>query len=532
MTDDRMHDRLANRVNGMPGRHALALACLATLLAGCTALGPDYQRPDVPLPQAWRSELPNARDVVNTAWWEGLGDPALDALITEAIDANKDLQLATLRVEQFDARLQITRADGRPQIGYGASAQRKRYSEELPRPLFTVNDDPVGPVLKAPINTPYQNTFELSGNFSWELDLWGRVRRAREAATADAMASEDARRAMMLTVVTSVATSYVQLLALDHQLELAQQAEKNRSDALTLIQKKYEGGAASQLDVAKAKAALYDVAGAVPDLERQVAELENATSLLLGRNPGPVKRSTLLALKLPPIPAGIPSDILERRPDVMEAEQNLVSANAKIGVAKAEYFPTISLTALLGLGSTDVDTLLQRSAGTGAVGAGLLGPIFSGGRIKGDIREAEAVQKQMSVTYQQTVQTALREVEDALVFRAKSGEIAAAGAQQLAALRDALQLSSARYEGGQSSYLDVLDAQQELYEAQDEQVGRDRDTYLALVSIYKAMGGGWMVAQDQARAAKAADTAADNAVVPAPAAAAQASTETRPDSSK
>lgn len=496
---------------------AAALACTATL-AGCAGLGPDYQRPAVPLPQTWRSDLPNAKDVVNTDWWEGLGDPALDALIREAIDANKDLQLATLRVEQFDARLLITRAEGRPQIGYRAGAERRRYSEEQPA------------VLRPGVN-PYQNAFELGGNFSWELDLWGRVRRAKEAARADVMASEDARRAMMLTVVTSVATSYVQLLALDHQLELARQAQENRSDALTLIQKKYEGGAASQLDVARAKAALYDVSGAVPDLERQVAELENATSLLLGRNPGPIKRSTLLALKLPPIPAGIPSDILERRPDVMEAEQNLVSANAKIGVAKAEYFPTLSLTALLGLGSNDVENLLQRSAGTGSVGAGLLGPIFSGGRIKGDIREAEAVQKQMLVTYQQTVQTALREVEDALVFRAKSGEIATAGEQQLAALRDAVRLSDARYEGGQSSYLEVLDAQQDLYEVQDKQVGRDRDTFLALIAVYKAMGGGWMVAQGQPSGAMAAP-AAETQARQAQAQGAQASTETRPDPSK
>ena len=507
---------------------AASIAC-AMALTGCVTLGPDYQRPDVPLPQTWRSDLPNAKDVVNTEWWKGLGDPALDALIAEAIDANKDLQLATLRVEQFDAKLLITRADGRPQVGYSASAQRKRYSEELPRPIRNPGQ---GPSLPLEIEGPYQNAFELGGNFSWELDLWGRVRRAREAASADVMASEDARRAMMLTVVTSVATSYVQLLALDHQLDLAQQAEKNRSDALALIQKKYEGGAASQLDVARAKAALYDVAGAVPDLERQVAELENATSLLLGRNPGPVKRSTLLALKLPPIPAGIPSDILERRPDVMEAEQNLVSANAKIGVAKAEYFPTISLTALLGLGSTEQYNLFQRSAGTGSVGAGLLGPIFSGGRIKGDIREAESVQKQMLVTYQQTVQTALREVEDALVFRAKSGEIATAGEQQLVALRDAVRLSDARYEGGQSSYLEVLDAQQDLYEVQDKQVGRDRDTFLALIAVYKAMGGGWMVAQDQPHAVAAASTAADTQAQQARAQGAQPSSETRPDSSK
>ena len=502
-------------------RGGALLACaLATALTGCVTLGPDYQRPDVAMPQAWRTGLPNARDVVNTQWWQGLGDPALDALISEAIDANKDLQLATLRVEEFDAKLGIARAEGRPQVGYNALAQRKRYSQEQPGP-GSRNDD--GSFEKA----TNQNAFEVGTNFSWELDLWGRVRRAKESARADVMASEDARRAMMLTVVTSVATSYVQLLALDHQLDLAQQAAKNRGDALALVQKKYEGGAASKLDVAKARAAMYDVAVAVPDLERQVAELENATSLLLGRNPGPIKRSTLLAMKLPPVPAGIPSDILERRPDVMEAEQNLVSANAKIGVAKAEYFPRISLTGMLGLGSTQVDTLLQRSAMTDSIGASLLGTIFSGGRIKGDIRASEAVQKQMLVKYQQAIQTALREVEDALVFNAKAGEIANAGSQQLAALRDAVQLSEARYDGGQSSFIDVLDAQQDLYDAQDQQVGRDRDTYLALISIYKAMGGGWMVAQEQRDAAGANNTATQ-----APASAPQASTETRPDSSQ
>lgn len=510
MIEGRMRG-IPEKRHGKSARGGVALACaLAAALSGCVTLGPDYQRPGVDMPQAWRTGLPNARDVANTEWWKTLGDPALDALVSEAIDANKDLQLATLRVEEFDAKLQVARADGRPQVGYGATVERRRYSEERPA-LFREGVDPL------------QDAFEVGGNFSWELDLWGRVRRAKESARADVMANEDARRAMMLTVVTSVATSYVQLLALDHQLDLARQAQKNRGDALALVEKKYEGGAASKLDVAKARAAMYDVAVAVPDLERQVAQLENATSLLLGRNPGPIKRSTLLALKLPPVPAGIPSDVLERRPDVMEAEQNLVSANAKIGVAKAEYFPTISLTGLLGLGSNDVDTLLQRSAMTDSIGASLLGSIFSGGRIKGDIRASEAVQKQMLVKYRQTIQTALREVEDALVFNAKAGEIASAGTQQLAALREAVQLSEARYEGGEASFIDVLDAQQDLYQAQDKQVGRDRDTYLALISIYKAMGGGWMVAQDQARATAAT-------AKPAPAAAANASTKTRPDS--
>lgn len=470
------------RVRGI----ALACAAAATLLSGCTTLGPDYVRPDVPLPQAWRSELVDAKDVVNTAWWHAFGDPALDALIQTSIDANKDLMLATLRVEQFDAHLQISRADRYPQVGYDVSAERRRYSEERP-------------VLLPRGLEPLQNAFELGTTLSWELDLWGRVKRANESALADLMASEDARRAVMLTVVTSVATSYIQLVALDRELALARETHDNRGKALLLVQDKYEGGAATRLDVAQAKAAVYEVAVEIPELEGQVAMLENAMSVLLGRNPGPIERSSLATLALPPVPQGIPSDVLSRRPDVLEAEQALISANARIGVAKAQYFPTISLTGLLGLGSNDLDNLLQSSARTGSIGAGLLGTIFDGGRIKGDIRETEAIQKQMLVEYQQAVQTALREVEDALVFRAKAGEVAAMGKQQVDALRDALELSDLRYDGGQSSYLDVLDAQQELYEAQDQQVSRRRDTYLALVAIYKAMGGGWMVAQDQER---------------------------------
>ena len=405
-----LHKASARTARGV-ARVALAGA-LASVLSGCVTLGPDYQRPDTVLPQTWRTDLPNARDVVNTDWWKGLGDPSLDALVDEAIAANKDLQLATLRVEEFDAKLQVTRADGRPQVGYSASGQRKRFSEELPRPLsperhYTPPYFTVG--------TPYQNSFELGGTFSWELDLWGRVRRAKEAASADVMASEDARRAMMLTVVTSVATSYVQLLALDHQLELARQAEKNRGDVLALVQKKYEGGAASQLDVAKARAALYDVSGAVPELEREVAQLENATSLLLGRNPGPIKRGTILALKLPPVPAGIPSDILERRPDVMQAEQDLVSANAKIGVAQAAWFPDLTLSAQGGYRSGQWAQWLTAPFNFWSLGPSLALTLFDGGARQAQVDQARAAYDAQVAAYRLTVLTAMREVEDYLV---------------------------------------------------------------------------------------------------------------------
>ena len=462
----------------------LALACIAAVAAGGCTLGPAYQRPDVPLPPAWHTAPFDAQDVANTAWWERFGDPQLDRLVAEAIEGNKDLQLAALRVEQFEARLKISRSESYPQATYEASAAHQRYSEERPV-LLPARIDPI------------QDAFQLGTTISWELDLWGRVRSANEAARAELLATEEAQRGVMLTVVANVATSYFQLRALDRQLELALQSLKNRNQALGLAETRYDGGAATRIDVARAQAAVHEVAVAIPDLERQVAQLEHALSILLGRNPGPVDRSRADTPALPPVPAGVPSDVLARRPDVVEAEQALIAANARIGIARAEYFPRISLTGMLGLGSDDLGNLLQHSATTGSIGAGLLGTLFSGGRIAGDIRESEAVQRQMVVKYQQAVQAALRDVEDALSFRAKAGEAARRGEEQITALQDVARLSQVRYEGGQASYYEVLDAQRQLYAAEQQQVQRRRDTYVSLVSVYAAMGGGWMVDQQK-----------------------------------
>lgn len=444
-----------------------------------------------------------AINIADSAWWEAFGDADLDGLIKGAIDANKDLLLATLRVKQFDARLQISRAAGYPQADYRTSADRQRYSRE--RPL---------------LGEPVQNAFQIGTSISWELDLWGRVRSANEAALADLLATREARRGVMLTVVTNVATSYFQLLALDKQLELAWQTLRNRNKALGLSETRYSGGSGTRLAIAESQASVYEVSVAIPEIERQIRLLENSISLLLGRNPGAIQRHRIESLALPPIPQGVPSDVLTRRPDVLQAEQNLISANALIGVAKAEYFPTISLTGALGFGSDDLSRLLTHSAGTGSIGAGLLGSIFSAGRIQGDIRQTEAVEMQMVVEYQQAVQTALREVEDALDFRVKADEIAATGRQQVDSLQDVVRLANARYEGGQTSYLEVLDAQRQLYSIEDQQVQRQRDTYLSLISVYKAMGGGWMDAQDKLRATEAPGKAvtmapATNSHVPA-----------------
>jgi outer membrane protein, multidrug efflux system len=494
-----MKIRTTHPINRPWQRAVLALVA-AACVAGCTTLGPDYQRPETALPAAWRAEITNGADLANTDWWQGFGDPDLDKLIDAAIDANKDLALALLRTEEFDAHLQVSRAANYPKVGYAVSASSERRSQERPNGL-------------QPGASPDVANYELSTTFSWELDLWGRVKRSNEAALADLMSTQEARRGVMLTVVGNVATAYVQLLELDTRLDFAQRALKNREDALELQDRKWRGGSTTRLAVEQARAAMEISAAEIPFVERDIATLENALSGLLGRSGGKIQRRQLDALALPQMPAGVPADVLTRRPDVMAAEQSLIAANARIGVAKTEYFPTISLTAALGLGADDTRWLWAKTARTGNVGGSVVGTILSFGRIEGDIRAAEAVQKQTVVQYQQAVLTALREVDDALVSRTKAGQREAALGRQVGALQEVAKLSRLRYEGGQSTLMEVLDADLKVFTAQGTQAIGRRDTLLALVSVYKAMGGGWMLDQEQRRApaAPAADLQAQAA---------------------
>lgn len=468
------------------GRMAVMAAVLAVSFAGCAPMGPNYQRPDVPLPKAWRGEQVDAADVVDTAWWEAFGDADLSALVKAAIDANKDLLIATYKVEQFSAKLAVSKAASYPQLGYNLGRSRHVRSEEQPALLAVTRE-------------PDYNNYELNLTLAWEIDIWGRIARANDAARAELLSSEEARRAVMLQVVTNVADGYVQLLARDRQLAFARQVLANRQQAAALLDAKFKGGSATEIEAKKAVAAVDEAQAAIAPIERDIARTENALAALLGRNPGPVQRRSLEVLKLPPVPAGLPSDLLLRRPDVVAAEQTLVAANAMIGVAKGAYFPTVSLTGALGLASDHLRWLNSRDARQWNLGAGLVGTLFSAGRIESDIRAAEAVRKQMAETYLQSVQTALREVEDALVSRGKAGEQVAALRRYVQSLQEVSQLTRQRYEGGQSTYLDVLDAERQLLAAQDRQTQGLRDQYSALVSVYKAMGGGWMVEQDKSR---------------------------------
>jgi multidrug efflux system outer membrane protein len=467
----------------------IGLACIvAAGLAGCV-LGPDYQRPQVPLPTAWHGDMTNAADVANTAWWQGFGDTHLGALIQEALEANRDLRIAAYRVEEYDSRLEVTSSQDYPQANYAIGGQRIHRSQEIPE-LMRIG---------APVA---YNQFNVGVNVSWEIDLWGRVKRANEAARAQLLSTEAARRAVMLSVVSGVATSYVELLGLDQQLMLARQTLKDRHDEVDLLTKKYKGGSATKLSVQKADALVAETEALIPDIERQITVLEDALSVLVGRNPGPIARGSIEHFTLPPVPQGVPSDVLLRRPDVQAAEQTLVAANANIGLAKTEYFPTISMTGMLGLASDDLRWLGAKTARTGELDRNIVGTIFNAGRVEGDVRQAEAVHKEMLETYLKTVQTALQEVEDSLAFRAKSVERVSAYNRRLKALQDVSRLSRMRFEGGEATYLEVLDADRDVFEAQSQLAQGRRDEFLALVAVYKAMGGGWMAEQDKLRAAK------------------------------
>jgi multidrug efflux system outer membrane protein len=422
-----------------------------------------------------------AADLANTAWWENFEDPVLNDLIQIALHENKDLRIAAFHVEQFNARLGVNRADFYPHFGYGVSATRDKFSENRPIPL------PRG-------TSRTNNTYEISANASWELDIWGRIRRSSEAARADLLSAEENQRAVIMTLISDVATSYVQLLSLDKELDISKRTVQSREESLRRFESKYAGGAISALELAQVRSLYEEVASAVPAQERQIALLENSLSILLGRNPGPIMRDRSLdTLSVPPVPMGIPSDILVRRPDIRQAEQDLIAANARIGVAKAQYFPTISLTGLFGYASTELSNLRDSASSFGTAGGAAVGQIFSGGRISGQVRETKAIQQQLLVKYLQTIQTAFREVEDALISHQKFGEQLDIENRRVRALQDYARLAHKRYEGGYSSYLEVLDAERTLYDAEITQAEMRRVLYSALIAIYKTMGGGWPV---------------------------------------
>ena len=464
-------------------RLALA-AAVAAFAAGCT-VGPDYSRPDVTSPDKWRIDYPQAADVANTRWWEQFNDPALNQLIDTALRENRDLLIAAARVDQFVGQLTVVRSQFYPQIGYSADASRNRASRVGQPPL-------------APGADPYYTLYQGALSAQWQIDLFGRVRRQSESAQAQVYASEQGRRGVILTLVTSVAASYIALRALDKQLEIARATAKNYADTARIFDLRFKGGVVSEVELAQVESQYQQALAAIPALEQQIAAQENLISILMGRNPGPIPRGKAVGeFALPGIPADLPSALLERRPDILQAEQTLVAANASIGAAKALYFPTLSLTGLLGSVSTAFGDFLTGPATAWTVAAGLTGPIFTFGQIEGQVQNAEAFQREALANYQQVILNAFRETNDALTGTVKKREESAAQTKRVAALRDYARLSRLRFDNGYAGYLEVLYAENELFSAELAAVRSQADAYTQVVNVYKAVGGGWVNEAEQ-----------------------------------
>lgn len=454
----------------------LVAAALAAAWGGGCTVGPEYRRPALSVPDRTRGQAgaAEAASLADLAWWSLFRDDALKSLVDEALEKGYDVRLAAWRVEEARANAGIARSERYPQAEVDGGWSRSRQSN------FVV------PGAK-PMN---QAQVDLS--VSWEIDLWGRVRRLDEAARARYLASEDARRGVLLSLLSEVATDYFQLRALDRQLEIATRTRDAFQGSYDLFNRRLEGGAASALETSSAEASLASIASRVPDLERLIFAKENEIAVLLGRGPGPIARGAALDEQfLPPeIPPGLPSDLLERRPDLREAEQQIVAANADVGVAVAELFPRISLTGAAGGIAPGVSHLFGDGR-TWSMGAGLLAPIFQGGRLRQQRRAAVARWEQARVQYEQTVTQAFAEVSTALVAYQKLAEVERELARAVAADEKAVSLSNQRYVSGLSDYLEVLQAQQQMLAAENALAQTRLDRLTTLAVLYKALGGGW-----------------------------------------
>ena len=463
-----------------------ALLLAALLLPGCL-VGPDYHRPDVEVPAEWRTGPGGPTSLGELAWWEVFNDPTLQELIRSALVANRDVQVAVGRVFEARAQLGVARAALGPQLGAGASyANTRPYSENS----FFVRSFPSTP--SGPI-VPEGDDYRASVDLTFELDLWGRLRRGTEAARAELLANEDNWRAILTTLVADVARTYFDLLELDRELEIARRTLATREASLDLQRRRAAQGLATQLDVHRADAEVAVAAATVRDVERRIAQTENGLNVLLGRNPGPVRRGASLdAQRLPPeIPAGLPSALLERRPDIRQAEGHLVAANARIGEAKAAFFPRISLTGMFGVESVSLSDLFTGGSKVWSAGPTMTVPIFTAGRISNTVKAREAQERQAVAQYLQTIQQAFREVDDALISHRQLRGIRADRERRVTALGQAVILANLRYERGLATYLDVLDAQRQLFQAELELTSTTRDQLTAVVQVYKALGGGW-----------------------------------------
>jgi multidrug efflux system outer membrane protein len=460
--------------------YRLVVILSLAIFGGC-AVGPNYQRPAIETPPAYRfAPIEATNSFADLPWWQVFQDSVLQDLVRTALTNNYDLKQAVARVEQARQQAVVARAPLFPQIGYGGGIGRGRNA------LLNT---------PSPMDGATKSSAAINLNLAWEIDFWGRIRRLSEAARAQYLATEEARRGVTITLVSDVATAYFQILDLDQELAIQRAATNAYTGTLRIFSERLTNGVASKLETDRAAAALANAAAVIPQLELQRAATENQISVLLGRNPGPVACNSLTnqAQVAPEIPPGLPSQLLQRRPDVLATEQSLIAANASIGANLANFFPQIGLTTFMGKVSPELSAFTAGSANMWNVGGTLAGPLFQGGQLRAQYRAAKAKFDETRAAYQQNVLTALQEVSDALISKQKLAEIRVYDEQAVVALTSSVALATERYLNGKSSYYEVLQAQQELYPAQRAQVQTQVSELVSVVQLYKALGGGWQL---------------------------------------
>jgi len=460
----------------LSARNALATV-LVSATVGC-AIGPDYHRPDLPTPSAFRDQPEGSASLADLPWWEVFRDETLVALIRESLASNRDLAIAAANVERARYLAAVQRSAFLPQLSYEVDATRGKD---------TTLGNP------SPVGRGTESDFLAMANLAWEIDLWGRIRRASEAARGELLASEAFRRGVVLSLVSSVAQAWFELCELERELAIARESVASYQQTHDLFHRQFSGGVTSKLDVLRAVAALAQASATAADLERQIVAKENELSVLIGRPAGAIEHDrTLEAQSMPPdVPAGVPSQLLERRPDLIQAEQTLVAANAREGQALADFFPRIGLTSLAGSVSTELHDLLTSGTGFWAIGAAATGRLFTFGLTTYTWKAAQAESDARRAVYAGALLDALREVSDELTAREKLVTVRVEQERAVTALRESVGMSQKRYVGGLATYLEVLDAQQELYPAAFELARTERDQLLVVVRLYRALGGGW-----------------------------------------
>lgn len=467
------------RTSAIPiARRALLLG-VSSVMAACT-LGPDYQRPEIETPEDYLQSFDEGASLANLAWWDLFEDEVLQSLINTALEENNDLAIAVARIEEARARLGFVRADQFPRVDGRAGADRGNSVASLPG--FGI-----------------QETYVLAADLSWDLDLFGRLRRSTESARAQLLATEEARRAVTITLISDVASGYLLLRDLDARREITERTLETRRKYLNIIEQRYQKGVVPLLDVNQAEIEEADAAARLVQFERNVEQTENFLSVLLGRNPGPILRGRSLNDQIfpPAVPPGLPSELLERRPDVRAAEATLAAQTALIGAAKANRFPQLNLTGSLGRINTDVSDFVDGSSKIWDIGGTLTAPIFDAGKNRAQVEVELARTEQVLRQYEQTILQAFREVEDSLVSIRTYREQYAARSRQAKAAGSASTLSRARYDGGVTSYLEVLDSDRSLFDAQLSASAAKRQELVSVVTLYKALGGGWPAKEEE-----------------------------------